>query len=86
MPTLEPRELAKFRTSLEHEDVVFLFLLAKHETGAILFISFSQTSPKLHLPLDLPSSNTNSSVIKGGNTPNHLKVEKHQLIEMFQGI
>ena len=32
MPTLEPRELAKFRTSLEHEDAVFLLLLAKHET------------------------------------------------------
>lgn len=32
LPTLEPRELAKFRTSLEREDAVFLLLLAKHET------------------------------------------------------
>lgn len=28
----EPRELAKFRTSLAREDAVFLLLLAKHET------------------------------------------------------
>lgn len=32
LPTLEPREPAKFRTSLEREDAVFFLLLAKHET------------------------------------------------------
>lgn len=38
MPTLEPRELAKFRISLEREDAVFLLLLARHKTQAILFV------------------------------------------------
>lgn len=38
LPTLEPRELAKFRISLEREDAVFLLLLARHETQAILFV------------------------------------------------
>lgn len=45
LPTLEPREPAKFRTSLEREDAVFLFLLARHETRAILFIFILPDKP-----------------------------------------
>lgn len=64
LPTLEPRELAKFRTSLAREDAVFLL-----PSELFFSSSFSQASPKLHLPLDLSSSNTNLPVIKGGTPP-----------------
>lgn len=84
MPTLEPRELAKFRTSLEREDAVFLLLLTKHKTRAILFIFILPMSPKLHLPLDLPSPNTNSSVIKGETPPVILRLKNIRWLEHFK--